>query len=71
MTMSVLKDLIADFLEEMADFAEPRGRKNRPRKGQPIPVRIRSRDDAEAINRWEGEGGRLPRRKGGFGFPAD
>lgn len=69
--MSVLKDLIADFLEEMADFAEPRGRKNRPRKGQLIPVRIRSRDDTEAISRWEGEGGRLSRCKGGFDFPAD
>ncbi|MCA8893237.1 MAG: hypothetical protein KDA56_15800 [Hyphomonas sp.] len=69
--MSVLKDLIADFLEEMADFAEPRGRRNRPRKGQLIPVRIRSRDDTEAISRWEGEGGRLSRRKGGFDFPAD
>jgi hypothetical protein len=69
--MSVLKDLIAGFLEEMADFAEPREQKKRQRKGELVPVRIRSRNDAEAISRWEGEGGRLPRRKGRFGFPGD
>ena len=69
--MSVLKDLITGFLEEMADFAEPRKQKKRPRKGELVPVRNRSRNDAEAISRWEGEGGRLPHRKGGFSFPGD
>jgi hypothetical protein len=71
MAMSVLKDLITGFLEEMADFAEPRERKKRPRKGELVPVRNRSRNDAEAISRWEGEGGRLPHRKGGFSFLGD
>ena len=66
--MSALKDLIANFLEEMADFAEPHDRGNRRGKGKLVPVRIRSRDDADAISRWEGEGGRLPRRKGRPGF---
>ncbi|MBD3770280.1 MAG: hypothetical protein IE925_09030 [Rhodobacterales bacterium] len=65
--MSALKDLIANFLEEMAEFAEPRGHRERPRKGKLVPARIRSREDAEAISRWEGEGGRLPRHRKGFG----
>jgi hypothetical protein len=67
--MSVLKDLIAGFLEDMADFAEPRERRKRPRKGELLPVRRHARNDADAISRWEGEGGRLSRGKGGSGFP--
>ncbi len=69
--MSVFKDLITNFLEEMADFAEPRERKERPRRGELAPARIRTREDAEAIGRWEGEGGRLRRRKERFGFLDD
>nr|WP_321441760.1 hypothetical protein [uncultured Hyphomonas sp.] len=69
--MSLLKDLITNFLEEMADFAEPRGRRDRPRKGELAPARIRTREDAEAIGRWESEGGRPRRRKERFGFLDD
>ncbi|MEZ5945618.1 MAG: hypothetical protein R3C04_01970 [Hyphomonas sp.] len=64
--MSVLKDLITNFLEEMADFTEPRERKGGPRKSQLVPARIRTREDAEAIDRWEGEGGRVRRRRQRF-----
>lgn len=64
--MSVLKDLMTNFLEEMADFAEPRERKVRSGKGPLVPARIRNREDAEAIDRWEGEGGRVRRRQPRF-----
>ncbi|MEZ6001874.1 hypothetical protein [Hyphomonas sp.] len=66
--MSVLKDLITNFLEEMADFADPRERNARPRRGKLVPARIRTREDVEAVARWEGEGGRLQRGKERFGF---
>lgn len=69
--MSVLKDLITNFLEEMTDFAEPRERRDRPRKGQLLQARVRTREDADAIDRWEGEGGRQPRRRERFGFLDD
>ncbi len=69
--MSAIKDLITNFLEEMTDFAEPRGRRHRPRKGELAPARIRTREDAEAIGRWESEGGRPRRRKERFGFLDD
>lgn len=61
--MSVLKDLITNFLEEMADFAKPREGQSRLRKGHLVPARIRTRQDADAIDRWEGEGGRVGRRQ--------
>jgi hypothetical protein len=61
--MSVVKDLIAAFLEEIADFAEPRRERSRKGGRELVPVRISSRDDTEALSRWEGEGGRLPRRR--------
>ncbi|KCZ83130.1 hypothetical protein HAD_15622 [Hyphomonas adhaerens MHS-3] len=64
--MSLLKDLITDFLGEMADFAEPRGRRDRPRKGELAPARILTREDAEAIGRWESEGGRPRHRRSRF-----
>lgn len=64
--MSVLKDLITNFLEEMADFAEPRERKGRSRKGLLVPARIRTREDDDAIDRWEGEGGRVRRQRRKF-----
>ncbi|HAE29053.1 MULTISPECIES: hypothetical protein [Hyphomonas] len=64
--MSLLKDLITDFLGEMADFAEPRGRRDRPRKGELAPARILTHEDAEAIGRWESEGGRPRHRRSRF-----
>nr|WP_321359098.1 hypothetical protein [uncultured Hyphomonas sp.] len=69
--MSAIKDLITNFLEEMTDFAEPRGRRDRPRKGELAPAQIRTREDAEAIGRWESEGGRPRRRRERFGFLDD
>lgn len=61
--MSVVKDLITNFLEEMAEFAEPREDRRRKGRRKPVPVRIRTREDAEAVRQWENEGGRLRRRR--------
>ncbi|MEZ6013182.1 MAG: hypothetical protein R3C08_15075 [Hyphomonas sp.] len=67
----MLKDLITNFLEEMADFASERERGQGARRHQSVPVRLYSRTESEAISRWENEGGRGRRRRDTFDFFGD
>jgi len=66
--MSVLKDLITNFLEEMADFGGDREGRSRDRRPRPMPVRLHSKDERDAIHRWENEGGKPHQRKRKFDF---
>ena len=69
--MSAVKDLIAAFLDEMADFAEPRRDRMRKGRQEPVPIRISSRQETDALSRWEGEGGGLSRRRRRTGLSGD
>lgn len=62
----MLKDLISNFLEDSLDFGERGDRRGRSDRRKYAAARARGRDDADAISRWEGEGGRHKRRKERF-----
>lgn len=64
----MLKDMIANFLEEMADFAGGRERRRDGRKSGVVPVRLYSRVESEAFSRKRDEGGKYRRRKDAFDF---
>ncbi len=69
--VSMLKDLITNFLEEMADFANNRESGQGARRHKSAPVRLYSRAESEAISRRENEGGRGRRRRDTFEFLGD
>lgn len=66
--MSMLRDIITNFLEEMADFGGDRDRKKGVRRRGPVPVRLYSREESDAKSRWESDGGRSRHRRERFDF---
>jgi hypothetical protein len=69
--MSMFKDMTPNFFQDALGFGERDDRRGRSVRRRYAAARARGRDDADAISRWEGEGGRYKRRKEGFDFIDD
>lgn len=66
--MSTFKNLIASLREDALDFAKRIDRPNQSGRHKSTLPPLRDRNDADAISRWGGEGGRRKHRKERFDF---